>query len=192
MWTLRNPTVAVLAPGPSLSLSQTQQVRQAGVAAVAVNDAFRLAPWADVLYAADAAWWQHHAQEALSFEGLMMTSDPNLAFRKVKRLRQTGTYGFDPTPGCVRTGSNSGYQAVHVAMQAGAKRVLLVGFDMHGTHFFGRHPAPLRNSVPETQKQFAVNFQFLNGHGVDIINCTPGSAITCFPQQDLAEALHAA
>lgn len=191
MWTLRKPTVVVLAPGPSLSSEQTHLVQQSGLPVVAVNDAFRLAPWADVLYAADAAWWQVHAQEALKFEGLKMTADFHVAFRQVARLKQTGVYGFDPTPGCVRTGSNSGYQAVHVAMQAGAKRVLLVGFDMHGSHFFGKHPAPLRNSHPETQKQFAINFQFLKGHGTEIVNCTPGSAITCFPQQDLAEALHA-
>jgi hypothetical protein len=160
------------------------------VAVVAVNDAFRLAPAADVLYAADSQWWDVNAQEALKFQGIKLTADKTVAYRKVVKLKQTGLEGYDPEPGCVRTGGNSGYQAVHVAIQAGAKRILLLGFDMTGTHFFGRHKAPLRNTPEPSFANWIQRFPALIGRGAQIINCTPGSALRCFPCQPLAEALH--
>lgn len=30
---------------------------------IAVSDAYRLAPWADVLVSSDRAWWRHHQPE---------------------------------------------------------------------------------------------------------------------------------
>lgn len=162
---------------------------QGRAAVVAVNNAFQLAPWADVLYAADASWWYAHAQQALAFEGLKVTADPTLTYREVRKVKQTGTEGYDPTPGNVRTGNNSGYQAVHVAIQAGAKRILLVGFDMKGSHFFGAHKYPLRNPNADSFGRWIRRFPALNGHGAEIINCTPDSALRGFPVMPLNEAL---
>jgi hypothetical protein len=167
-------TVAVFATGPSLTKEQCEDVQH--LPAVAVNDAYRLAPWADVLYAADGEWWRHHP-DALKFEGLKvscMSSSP------VHQLQQGGVEGFDERLTHIRTGGNSGYQAIHLAIQAKASRVLLYGFDMHGEHFFGRHPAPLRNTEPEHYVRWLPRFAALNGRGAEIINCTPGSALTCF------------
>lgn len=113
-----------------------------------------------------------------------------MTYRSVFKLEQTGRDGFDPTPGCVRTGGNGGYQAIHVAIQSGAKRILLLGFDMHGTHFFGKHPSGLRNTPPETFEKWIPRFKELMGRGAEIINCTPGSALTCFPTNTLEGALY--
>ncbi len=146
-------------------------VRAAGVPAIAVNDAFLLAPWADVLYAADAQWWGVHAQTALKFAGLKMTADPSVHYRAVLKLKQTGKTGYDPTPGCVRTGGNGGYQALHVAIQAGARRILLLGFDMGGTHFFGRHRDGLRNTPDQTFANWIPRFSALAKVGAEVINC---------------------
>ena len=188
-----HPTTVVLATGRSLSSTQLQRVHQARLAGkaavIAVNDAFRLAPWADMLYATDAQWWRVNEQEALAFEGRKLSCDKLVPYKQVRILRQTGTEGFDPLPGNVRTGGNSGYVAVHLAVACGAKRVILLGFDMHGDHFFGRHRAPLRTTDADTFKRWIPRFAALNGHGAEILNCTPGSALTCFPQVDLETAL---
>lgn len=182
-------TTIILATGPSLTLQQVERVHQAHqqkrVRVLVVNDAFRLAPWADLLYAADAAWWHVNAQEALAFAGLKMTCDQMTPFRQVKRIKQTGLDGYDPTPGCVRTGGNGGYQALHVTISEGAERVLLLGYDMKGTHYFGRHGPALRNTDPDTFKRWVARFPALSGRGAEIINCTPGSALTCFPTSQL-------
>jgi hypothetical protein len=130
-----------------------------------------------------------NAQDALKFPGLKLTADRTVTYRHVIKMKQTGKEGYDPEPGCVRTGGNSGYQALHVAIQSGAKRILLLGFDMGGTHFFGRHVAPLRNTPQHAFANWIGRFPALAGNGAEIINCTPGSALKCFPHVPLAEAL---
>jgi hypothetical protein len=164
------------------------------VPTIVINDTFRLAPWAALLYAADAAWWQANPA-ALAFAGLKVTVD---SVPGVESLRNTGSAGFDPDPGCIRTGSNSGYQGVHIAAQAGAARILLCGFDMsaaRGAHWFGAHPAGLVNTEPHTYERFIRKFGelkvALDALGIEVVNCTPGSALKCFPMMELADALAA-
>lgn len=186
---MRPKTTIILATGPSLSTRQvgTAQAAHEAKAAevIVVNDAFRLAPWADILYAADSAWWHVNKDQALAFAGVKMTADARVPYRDVVRLKQTGLEGYDPTPGCVRTGGNGGYQAVHVAISRGAQRVLLAGFDMRGSHYFGPHRGMLRNTDPATFERWIGRFPALAGRGAEIINCTPGSALTCFPTSEL-------
>lgn len=178
-------TAAVLATGPSMSQSVADSVRD--LPAVAVNDAFRLAPWASILYAADRRWWEANP-DALEFAGVKLCAQPG---SPVEYMRNSGTLGFDPNPQFVRTGGNSGYQAVHVAIQAGAARILLLGFDMRGDHFFGQHKAPLRNTSPDSFVRWADRFAGLKHCGAEIINCTPGSAINAFPFASLDELVAA-
>lgn len=177
MW--EGQTVAVLASGPSMSQAVADQVHGYGLPAIAVNNTWQLAPWAQVLYAADAQWWQHNPK-ALDFAGLKVSVKTGEPLPKaVHALRQTGYEGFDPDPGCVRVGGNSGYQAVHVAANAGAKTILLLGFDMHGTHWHGEHRPPLRETGPATYDRWSRVFETLKTPA-EIVNCTPGSRIECF------------
>lgn len=188
-------TVAILASGPSMSQAVADQVHAAGVSAIAINTTFRLAPWADMLYACDPEWWQHpqHA-DALAFPGLRVSLGGNVV--GVNRLHNSGATGIDRQPGCVRTGGNSGYQAIQVALHGGATRVLLCGFDMtgrRGAHWHGSHPAGLRGTQEETfevwRRRFAAAAPLLEAAGLEVVNCTPGSALTCFRLEPLEEAL---
>ncbi len=182
-------TVAVLASGPSMSKDIADQVLAAAAPAIAINNTYLLAPWADMLYAADASWWAAHPAAA-GFEGLRVTVQDVPGTLK---LRCSGPAGFDPHPGAVRSGGHSGHQAVHIAMHAGARRILLCGFDMHGTHWHGEHAAPLRNTAAGTYGRWVEQFAELGAAalelGIQILNCTPRSALTCFPAMNLADAL---
>lgn len=184
----RGQTVAALASGPSMSAEVAEQVRRAGIPAVVVNNTFRLAPWAQMLYAADTEWWQH-TQDARKFAGLKVSVDSGAPIKGVHLLRPTGDTGFDPDPTCIRTGGNSGYQAVHVAAQAGAARILLCGFDMRGEHWHTRHQHPMRETGPDTYRRWIERFETLKLCPAEIVNCTPGSALRCFKEQSLEDAL---
>jgi hypothetical protein len=166
-------TFAVLATGPSLTAEQVDKVR--GLRVVAVSDAYRLALWAEALVSADKAWWLHHR--------------PEFAGRRFSALRVPGmdTELLEGLP----MGTNSGLRAVELAVQLGATRVLLLGFDLGGTHFFGEHPAPLKNTnlLPGRFEVFKAQFASYKPRGVEIINCTPGSALTCYPKADLDACL---
>jgi hypothetical protein len=186
-----NRTVAVLACGPSMSQEVADSV--SGLPVIAVNNAFTLAPRANVLYACDSKFWLHYT-DALAFKGLKVTLDDSLPQWSVRLLRNLGKSGFDPDDlSGVHAGCNSGYQAVQLAIKAGAKRVLLLGFDMRGDHFFGSHPAHLQDSDPHVFSRFIAEFEkvapLYAEHGVDVVNCTPGSALHCFRMSTVAEEL---
>jgi hypothetical protein len=59
-------TVVCIAGGPSLTKEQLELVRAArerdAVRVIVINDAYLIAPWADVLYFADARWAKWHVQ----------------------------------------------------------------------------------------------------------------------------------
>lgn len=193
MWQGR--TVAVLASGLSMTAAVAEAVRAAGVPAVVTNDTFELAPWADMLVANDATWWVNRAQDALKFPGLKVSANDNCRFPQVLGLRSTGSEGFDPDPECVRTGGNSGQTAAHIVAQGCARCILLCGFDMRPGHWHRDHPKPLRNAKPPTYTKwirrfgiFAVEMQKL---GIEVLNCTPRSALKCFPFVSLENALAA-
>lgn len=173
---------------------------------LAVNDAYRLLPWAEVLYACDAAWWDvqyahgPYIQSIQSFAGERWSShdkarNQKLAHAQRYRLRLVAgreAEGFSFDPSVIHYGGNSGYQALNLALLMGAKRVILVGFDMRMVngqrHFFGKHPAKLRNvgNYQHFIAKFAKAARRLP-KGVEIINATPGSALNCFPYQRLEE-----
>lgn len=169
-----------------------------GLPTIVINRTFELAPWADVLYAADSRFWRNWPG-AVEFAGLKVSVEPtkNFAYgdpppKGVKALRVTGITGFDPDPSCIRTGYNSGYQALHFVVHTGAARVLLCGYDMRGTHWHAPHPMPLANPNPAALVDWCILFQQLApliADRLEVINCTPDSALTCFRYVPLGEVL---
>ncbi len=126
-------TCVVLATGPSLTREDVDYVRRfhnQGVRVIAVNDAYKLAPWADVLYACDPPWWRLHRQgiHDAGVTGRQVTCCEN-EFPDIECLNITGNFGYDPDPRNIRTGYNSGYQAVHCAAHLGARNIVLLGFN---------------------------------------------------------------
>jgi hypothetical protein len=193
MWA--GQTVAILASGESMSKEVADSVRLLGVPTIAINTTVELAPWADMLYAADAAWWERHKAAAAQFSGAKVTCS-DVSMPGVLRLRNTGKVGFDEDRSCVRTGGNGGYQAIHIAVHAGAARILLFGYDMRGGHWHGRHPEPLRNAGESIYGRWIPQYQvlapILRARGVEVLNCTPGSALRVWPIVRLEEAMEAA
>lgn len=172
-------TAVVLATGPSL-LPEPQAVadRVRHLPTVAVNDAFRLAPWATALVACDPNWWKHNP-DAMQFAGEKWTAG-NVPH--VPRIYGSGIY----------TNTNSGLLGLdYCVRRLEAKRVLLLGIDMAGTHYFGKHKDGLANTEPSRfaffMAQFSVYAEKLKG--VEVINCSPASALTVFPRMSLDEAL---
>lgn len=194
--------VVILASGQSLSVEQCEAVhawRFAGGAemrrVIAINTTFQRAPWADLLWGCDLTWWrQYHKEAAAIFTGQLWTQDQQ-AVREfgLHFIESAMVPGLSRRPGVIHQGGNSAYMSVNLGVQAGAKRFVLLGVDMHGTHWHGNHPAGLPNPVPNLFKswikQFGVLAKDLEREGIEVINCTPGTALHCFPERALEEAL---
>lgn len=167
-------TFVVLATGPSMSQELADYVR-GKCKVVAVSDAYKLAPWADALVSNDRNWWDHN-KPARQFAGPKFSSSALPG--GIKGLPREGLFG---------SGLNSGLQGMRVAKIMGATKILLLGFDMQGSHYFGPHPAPLKNT---TAKRFTAHIaQFKKWHGCPVVNCTPRSALKQFPMSTIEREL---
>lgn len=217
-------TVVCIGGGPSLTEQQVAVVAAARSAerckVIVINDAYLLAPWADIVYFADHRWWEWHtrgtpkswpwAQFTLEqvkkafadFNGQKVTihgtgqmvKDPKIFMLRNHSEKTMDRSGLSEEPNGLRTGSNGGYQVINLAVLTGAKRILLLGYDMRfqgkRSHSHNGHA----HQVPEAAytgwaRNFATMLPQLNRLGVGVINCSPGSAIQAFARGDIASVL---
>lgn len=161
----------VIASGQSLKPEEIEYVRNihasgnCKVAAVS-NVGIDIAPWADILVSHDSSWWKNNPN-AIDFEGI-----------KYCRNHWKRCELFIPKP---NNGCNSGYMAMQIAYDIyKAEKIILLGFDMHGTHYFGKHPEGLKNT---TEDRFKVHIkQFDSWNGCEVVNCNMNSALEKFPK----------
>lgn len=193
--------------GHSLTQAQVDACRQARwgghrVRVIAINDAYRLAPWADVLYFCDDKWWQWHNKKLAQWPGLIVRlqgGHHDFGDARIKVLRNLDEpHGLADRRDGLHHGRNSGYQAIGLAVHLGAARIVLLGYDMHAplvgdrvkTHWFGDHPGGTSPAVYEVMKPcFETLPKPLAKRGVEVINATPGSALRVFPRLSIEQAL---
>lgn len=197
-------TCVLVGGGPSAGDAPLDKARGRARVLV-VNEGYRLAPWADVLYAADAPWWQSK-RGCREFGGLRVSQSDQAAkmypgIREV-RLRRVGQIIRKPK-GWLGAGSNdrgtgahSGFQALNLAVQFGARKIVLVGYDMtvaHGHHWHGRHEGGLNNPTEAGAARWraVVDRQapYLEAIGVEVVNASPISALENYPKMTLEQAL---
>lgn len=188
-------TIVCVGGGPSLTKADVEAVRGRAIT-IAINDAYRLAPWADVLYACDNKWWTWH-------KGVPDFPRPKYALDRyaskwpgVTVLRNTGTQGLELDPRGLRTGRNSGYQAINLAVHLGAKRVVLLGYDMMPardgkTHWFGHHPDKTSSPYRLWRDEFKTIVKPLATLGVSVVNCSRKTNLEAFPISTLEAELPA-
>lgn len=190
-------TVFVIATGPSLTEEAVEKVRASGLHTIGVNDAYRRAPFLDVLYFADSKWYDWHKEALKAFPGDLLTiwaSGNRVEDPRVHIIRNAGGGGLSLKPDALCTGSNSGYQALNLAVLAGPARIALLGFDAKRAadgkkHFFGEHPDKTEPPYAAMKQTFPSTLPVLKKLGISVVNCTPGSALTCFPIVPLESVL---
>lgn len=206
----RGSTVVCIASGPSLTADDCRAVKAWKDQApqerrvIAVNTSFRLAPFADALYACDAPWWTTYLSlprergiaHLSDWRGERWSaSDDARRLYGVNRIKGRWGDGHSKEPGVIHFGGNSGYQAIELAAQFGARRILLLGYDMQLTdgkhHWHGLHPPNMGNGT-----NFAVwcrraveQAAGLQEAGIEVLNCSRQTALTAFRQFKLEDAL---
>lgn len=193
----RGQTVVVVGAGPSAAETDLELAR-GRARVVTVNNSIRLAPWADMAYGCDARWWIREGGLP-GFKGLKVSSDWALSGNPhgVKLVR--AVRGQDvllmAAPGIVGWFGNGGTQAINLAAQAGAGRIILVGFEMSyawGEHWHDPHPWELPAKTANVERHRRVTDGIvppLRAHGIEPVNATPRSALKDWPRMTLADAL---
>jgi len=158
-----------------MSQALADRVREIpGVSFGVVTSAWPLAPWADFLAAQDIAWWRKNP-----------TALTELSGAKYSANRIDGVIRVQSS--CMTSSTNSGVLALEVARIRGATRIILLGFDQHGSHYFGPYTNGLTNTPEPRRASHRHQFRMwgLMHKHVEVLNATKGSALTCFPTIDL-------
>lgn len=195
-WT--NECVAIVGSGPSAKEANVDALRDR-IHVIVINESWRLAPWADILYGCDAVWWSLN-KGVKEFPGLKISQDENAVakFPEIKRViiedPKSNVLSF--VPGTVGAGGNSGFQAFNLAVQFRATGILLIGLDLRldrGDHWHGRHPQPLCNPDSFNIRRWVSVFERTTGItknlGIDVVNASPNSALTTFPKLTVEQTL---
>lgn len=198
-------TVFIVGGGPSLENFDLTGL--AGRRVIAVNNAFKLLPEADIIFFADTRWWRWYGAEIpLDYKGRIV-SVCKMAdkFRDPRILRMGRDYRFDvrtknPNPVFLSddptalSGPDSGYMAINLAYLFGATRIVLLGFDMGFSdgkaHWHEDHqvPTPESNYSKLFLPTYPALIEALQARGVEVMRCTP-SKLDCVPEFPLDQVL---
>lgn len=195
----RGQACAIIASGPSTKAANVSQLR-GRIKVIAIKENVELCPWADVVYGCDLPWWVYR-RGLPNFKGLKLAYDPGVAtqFPDVKQIKIKDKLCDDiltDEPGSVGSGGNSGFQALNLAVQFGATRILLVGFDVtdrSGAHWYGRNNWMRSNNPSETnfrrwRKAFDRSSIAMNELGIEVLNASPTGQIA-FRRTTIEQAL---
>lgn len=183
----RRKTCAVVCTGESAS--RIDRAPLARFARIVVNDGYILEPDADALYAADARWWAWHGKTiAAQFKGRKFCPEPTTAQQwGAEHVALERREGLSVDGRTIRTGGqigNSGAQAINLAVMLGARRIVLVGMDMGGSHFFGQHPKGVHtdSDFKGMVRGMSAMAADLHRYGIDVINTSDCSNIAYWPK----------
>lgn len=202
--------MVLAASGPSQDAEDLAKAKAADCIVLVINRTWELCPTADLLYACDHTWWRN-VQDGHSlcngdrvrqeFSGELWTQNSSKGQAEV--IKQFGLKavngqhelfgGFSFVPGLVVFAGNSGYQALQIAVQAFASRILLTGIDCRDGHWHPPHNGGLANPdqdrLDRWRDAFEVAAEALKENPVEVINCSRSSAVDAFPKAALADVL---
>jgi len=194
-------TYVIIGSGPSLTKNQINYLfsQHQNVTTIATNNNYKLAPWADYVFASDLRWWREYYDdvcdtvenhtELRTIEGV---TKPLFKNRK-ERIPLYWDYVFrdferlSSNPFDLYHGGCSGLLAMEYVRLLGEvnepKKIILIGFDMQHTegktHWFGDHPKGFINAnacdrwIYEIEKMMPHYRQF----NIDVVNCSLQTAI---------------
>lgn len=193
----RDHTAVVVASGPSLTDEQIALVEHSDALTIAVNNSYEKLQHPDAVYACDYLWWKfNHMKVKQNIpRSRLWTQDLAAAEQyQLSHIRWEAKDGLGKRG--LRVNGNSGAGAINLAYHFGVRRILLIGMDMKPglngeKHWHPDHPKPLvqGQQFEEWRKKMGVLAADLKTEGVTVVNCTPGSALTCFPMGDLSTEL---
>jgi hypothetical protein len=176
---------------------------------IGINVSYLIGDWIDMVFFGDSQFYQINRDKLAIFPGLkvschpMMTNHPWVKYLATDTKRSKGI-SFNPAK--VSWNCNSGAAAISVAVNSGAKKIILVGFDMNTGEDKSRHwhnlyaKTETRKNLGKNGRAIPIPFaRHLEGFpaiardaaskGIEIINASPTSSITVLKKCSVQELL---
>jgi len=177
---------------------------------IGINIAFMIGDWMDIIFFGDNGFFLKY-QELLANHPALRVTCTNIETARsanwVKVLDKDNDHvkGISQNPKLVSWNGNSGAAAISLAAHTGAKRIILVGFDMNlgedmSQHWHDEYERGKINT-PDSQKrwqptierhqrgfeQIAIDAKKM---GIEILNASPTSEINLFPKYTVKELVN--
>ena len=201
---LKGKTVVCIGTGPSLTLEQIATARAKGFVLAGCNNVALDVPDLAVLYGCNYEWWMHYWYSVKDHAAQKWSTNWEAHERfGVNWIAEKDAPGLSTDPSVIHHGHGSGYSLVNLVYLMGAARIVLLGYDLKYNasyegkgrvigptprHYFGEYPTLLQH-WPSVCVKGGVHFDLVRRYGevarqglVEIVNCTPDSAIDCFPR----------
>jgi len=176
---------------------------------IGVNIAFMIGNWIEVMFFGDGGFFLKYRQEIAQYPGLKIGCSPKINSRRythdgIKYLSHDRDHprGISSDSGMVSWNKNSGSAAISVAANMGARRIILVGFDMqsasdHSQHWhnmYGHSPGQIPNKPHKLPfGRHLLGFPQIakdaKKRGIEIINASPESKIEEFRRVKVKDLL---
>lgn len=153
-----------------------------------------------MLYACDANWWAKTRFDWRAFSGARVSAtDGGHIHEGVDRVALSGHEVLTATPGRIGGGGNSGFQTLNLLAQLGVRSVAMIGIDMdkaNPTHWHGKgwpwSPPGRRvcdRALGRWRETLDAAAPAFAAAGLDIVNCSPISALTAYRREPLSKVL---
>ena len=173
---------------------------------IGVNVAYMIGDWIDLVFFGDSGFLLKYQVELANYQGLKVSCHPkanDVSWIKFLPRDKSHAQGISSNPMRVSWNGNSGAAAISVAAHAGAKRIILLGFDMkvnetanqHWHDVYGKTKAPVDKRKPRRMpfhrhlRGFPQIARDAKQMGIEILNACPDSAIECFTKVTAKEIL---
>lgn len=188
-------TCFIVAGGTSVEQAPLERLR--GRRIIVINSSYERVPFADILFFADARWWQIHRWRPpyREFAGRIATTSPNVHEARVHRLQRSNPPGLAPDCSTVVMRRTSVAASINLAAHLGVERIVLIGVDGRAgadgrTHHHLPHPwLPPPNVFAEQLEDLAGIAKPIADRGIAVVNASPGSAIALWPAAALGDIL---
>jgi hypothetical protein len=202
MWP--DSTVYILGGGPSLNDMDLGLLEGKNV--LGVNQAYKIKDCrVGACYSGDRRWYTWNKRKIRKFDGILYTSYPKFVpdQENVINVGRMTRYGIsDKSRSSICWNNNSGGSAINVAYWLGAKRIILLGYDMgkKGRNFNWHNEYPKKPDIDGATgrarlpyrmylKSFDYIAQDAKRLGLEILNATPAGNLNRFPRVELKDVV---
>ena len=171
---------------------------------IGINVAYLIGTWIDIVFFGDNNFFFQHKEGLAEFPGIKISCHSQVEpYKWVKYMpKDAKGRGISDNPKMVCWNNNSGAAAISVAVNAGAKRVILLGFDMklgetnmqHWHNLYGKGECLDTRRIQKLPfgrhlRGFSIIMADARKRGVQILNCSPDSAIVEVPKVSLKDLI---
>ena len=199
----------VCGTGPSITPEIIDAVNHSGLRVFGANRAYEIFN-CEVVHGCNHQFWHHYWPDIKGRSFDKWTTRPELenVYPGLEYIEERWEDGLSSDPTWISAHHGTGPQLVNIAYLYGCTRLLLVGWDMRylgktGPREYTRRryldEDPLTiNHWPQTgpdgeQTGLIAEMETIHpeDYDIEIINCTPGSAMKCFPMGELSAEITA-